>query len=637
MLGDLSADELDELLAPSGADVKLVDDSAIKAWTDVVDAFRRNDLSKAKKLGAVFLEGDYKTSPYQLLGVQVMMDLANAENPAVTRDVGLSGEMKRLMSEREALRAKYANLQSVAQDAEARINKLTNNRTQPVQTGTAAYRECARAAQQIEQVSTEMAAMKPEIEANKVQVGKVEVGSNNNLKNDTMKLLGMLTEAGEIEAAFAIANVYTRVAGSDLDIAKKQQDVIRLRELQTKAGSIAKVIEDKQKVLIDQKRYWEAQSVGEQSLSKVSQAGDKDLARMVTAKLSLDTLAIKLTISKAESESKALRRLAQLDALKAKSMLKDFRGKYSDFPEMETLSIAVEGERSGEMKEKVADLLRSVEDLADNDPKQASEILAGLSPDDVDPIDRRTLETRITNSARKLYLAAEAARSADTKEKIAELLNSVEELADTDPQRSRETLDGLKLEDIDPVKRKALEIRITNAERKLFLSAEATHSVDTKVKIAELLNSVEELAETDPKQAREILGNLKSQDIDPVKRMAFETRILTAERKAISSSIREMESILSEVKSKLGGEVIEILTNGKIKSDSSLNLSRQTKVAADIKVKIDQTAELPQVRASLTRLAATIASVMATHPSASQMAQINGIKAEMEVLRLAVK
>ena len=90
-----------------------------------MDAFRRNDLAKAKALGAAFLAASHKTSPYQVLGVQVMMDLAKAENPTVTRDVGLSVEMKQLMEEREALRTKFANLQAVARSADARINKLT--------------------------------------------------------------------------------------------------------------------------------------------------------------------------------------------------------------------------------------------------------------------------------------------------------------------------------------------------------------------------------------------------------------------------------------------------------------------------------------------------------------------------------
>lgn len=507
LTGSLSADELDDLLTPANAGAKLVDDSATEAWNGVVDAFRRNDLAKAKELGAAFLAANHKASPYQVLGAQVMMDLANAEKPTVTHDVELSVEMKRLMEERDALRAKYANLQAVAQSANARINKLTNNRTQGVQAGTQAYRECQRAAQEMEQANADMEAMKPEIESNKVKVGKVEVGANNNLKNDTLKLLDMLTEAGEIEAAFAVANVYIRVAGSDLEVAKKQQDVIRLREIQTKAMTIVKVIEGKQKPLVDQKLYWEALTVGEQSLEKVQQASDKDLARLVAAKLTIDPLGIKRSIAKATSESKALRELARVDALKAKAMLRDFRSKYADFPEMDTLAIAVEGERS-----------------------------------------------------------------ADTKEKIAELLKSVEDLANTDPQRAREILDGLKLE-----------------------------------------------------------------DIDPVKRMALETRITTAKRREIDKSIQQVEGILSDVKSKLGGEVLQILADTKIRTESTFGLSEQTKTAANIRVKIDKSAELPAVRASLARVGSTIESVSIVNASESQKAQLNGIKAEVDVLRLAVK
>jgi hypothetical protein len=171
----------------------------------------------------------------------------------------------------------------------------------------------------------------------------------------------------------------------------------------------------------------------------------------------------------------------------------------------------------------------------------------------------------------------------------------------------------------------------------LYLAAEATRSADAKEKIAELLDSVEELADSDPQRAREILDGLKLDDIDPVKRLALETRIANAGSQDIAFSIRKMETILSEVKSKLGGGVLQILADGNVKTDSALSLSRQTTIAAEIKMKIDQSAEIPEVRASLTRLAATLTSVTAMQPSASQMSQINGIKAEVEVLRLAVK
>ena len=127
------------------------------------------------------------------------------------------------------------------------------------------------------------------------------------------------------------------------------------------------------------------------------------------------------------------------------------------------------------------------------------------------------------------------------------------------------------------------------------------------------------------------------EDIDPVKRMALETRITNAGRKGIASSIEEMETILSEVKAKLGGGVLQLLADANLRKDSTLSPSEQTKAAADIRMKTDQSAELPEVQASLTRLTTMIGSVSAMKASELQKIQISGIKAEVEVLRLAVK
>jgi hypothetical protein len=286
LAGSVTAGELEDLLSPDKDTAKLVDESATDAWNEVVDAFRRNDLEKARELGNAFLQGDYKTSPYQLLGVQVMLDLAIAENPTVTKDAALTGEMKRLMAERDALRAKHANLQAIISDADATINRLTNNRTRPVQAGTAAFRECNRASEQIKAASAELEAMKGEIEANKVKVGNVEVGANEKLKGDTLKLLGMLVEADEIEAAFAVTNVFTRVAGNDLDIAKKQQDVIRLREDQKQAEKIASVISGEIEPLIAVGKGEEAETRLSQMIAKVEASDQSDsVKRMTVAKL----------------------------------------------------------------------------------------------------------------------------------------------------------------------------------------------------------------------------------------------------------------------------------------------------------------------------------------------------------------
>ncbi len=303
LLLPLQASELDSLLNPAGIPVALVDDSASKAWDEVVDAFRRNDFEKAKELGRAFLEADHRTSPYQLLGVQVMLGLANAENPTVTSNAAHNAELKRLMDERDQLRARYANLQAIISQENAVINRHTKNRTQAVQQGTQAYRECAASSARIQQANAAMAAMHPAIEENKIKVSQHEVGTTENLKGDTMRLLDMLIEADEIEAAFAITNVYVRVAGTDLDIAKKQQDVIRLQQDQVTASKIVEAITAEVEPLAAAGKGEEARTQLEILAARVESSGQSDSVKRMAA-TKLNALEIRVASAQANEQRK---------------------------------------------------------------------------------------------------------------------------------------------------------------------------------------------------------------------------------------------------------------------------------------------------------------------------------------------
>lgn len=406
MHGTVLADELDDLLAPSTDAAGLVDGSATDSWNVIVDAFRKNELKKASELGRAFLESNFSPSPYQLLGVKVMVGLADAENPMVSQDAALTIESEGLAVERGRIVAKYNQLQQTAKDANARINKLTNNRKTAVQAGTAAYQECMRCDEILNQANAEIDAMQPSIDEFKRKADDAKLRQRTRLKSDTIQLLDMLTEADEIEAAFAVANVYLRVVGSDLDVARKQQTVITMQAVQQKANKIAGVIEGQQKSLVAEKKYWSARETGKQSVAKVQQqANDEVLARMVTRRLEIDTHLVNATISKAESEAAAIRKLAKTDALKASVILDKFRSSYPDCPDTDALAIEIGGYRSGEMKGKLADLVASIEQLAGSDTKQAFEFLAKLEDPDIDPIERLALEARISNARSKLITA----------------------------------------------------------------------------------------------------------------------------------------------------------------------------------------------------------------------------------------
>ncbi|GAA5127116.1 hypothetical protein JIN84_09100 [Luteolibacter yonseiensis] len=353
MSGVASADALDDLLAPSTDAASLVDPKATASWNTIVDALLKNELARVGELGNVFLDSDITPSPYQLLGVKVMIGLADAENPTVSDDAALTIESEGLASERAKIIAKYARLQETVKVANDRINKLTNHRTNAVQEGTAAYMECVRCDEIINQANAEIDAMKPSIEGHKRKEDDAKLRQRTRLKSDAIQLLDMLTEADEIEAAFGITNVYLRVVGSDLDVAKKQQDVIRMQGVQQKAIKIASVIEAQQKGLVGERKFWAACEAAKQGFSKVQlQSDDEVLTRMVGRRLASDTLAIDAAISKAESEAAAIRKLAKTDALKASVTLDKFRVSYPDCPHTDTLAIEIAGERSAQLKKR---------------------------------------------------------------------------------------------------------------------------------------------------------------------------------------------------------------------------------------------------------------------------------------------
>jgi hypothetical protein len=235
-----------------------------------------------------------------------MLGLANADNPTVSKNAAHDAELKQLMDERDQLRARYASLQALINKEDAVINRHTRNRTQAVQAGTQAYRECAASAAVIDQANAAMAELQPSIDANKLKVSQHEVGTTANLKNDTMKLLDMLIEAGEIEAAFAITNVYVRVAGSDLDIAKKQQDVIRLREDQQTANKIVAAIAAEVEPLAAAGKGGEAKSKLEILTARVETSGQSDsVKKMAVAKLKALGIQVASAQGAEESEQQA--------------------------------------------------------------------------------------------------------------------------------------------------------------------------------------------------------------------------------------------------------------------------------------------------------------------------------------------
>jgi hypothetical protein len=360
-----SQDSLEELLRPSGNTIQLTNEKADEAWKQVVGAFQRNDMEIAVEKGKAFLTGDFKPSAYQLLGVNVMMGLAGAsETGLLFEDPQDSAEKQRLEEERAAITKRYQDLNAVYLDADARINQLTLNRTRPVQEGTPNHLECVQCAKRMEEALAELEALKPKIEENKKKTAELSGKSNSGLKSQTLNLLDMLIEAGEIEAAAAISNTYIRKVGNDLDVAKKQQDVVRLQEVAEKAKKAIAILREELSGLVDKKMYWGAREKSRQFVGKVEQMStDTELVRMVKADLSLDPLGIEKNILAGDESFRLIQAQSEADFTRAFEEFEKFTVNFPDHPKQQELSFFIAERKMNSVDRILAGFERDFEDL----------------------------------------------------------------------------------------------------------------------------------------------------------------------------------------------------------------------------------------------------------------------------------
>lgn len=488
------ADPLDELLRPEAPASALRDGRAAEAWRGVVDAFRKNDMARAVERGKAFLAGDFSPSPYQLLGVKVMIGLAGgAPGDQLYDDPVLVEEKQRLEEERKALRQRYQDAVESYNAADARVNEITMNRKRPVQQGSANYYECMNLARQMDAATAILNDLKGPIEANKKRTAELAAQSAGGLKAATLKLLDLLLEAGEIEAAFAVGNTYLQKIGNDLEIAKKQQDIIRLEKVAEKAAKVVALLEQDLRPLVEQKFFWAAKDQREAFLKRVStQSADADLTRLVRARLAWDGLGIDKAIQAAASSMAAIERQAQTDYRRALVMFDTFKTAYPDCPEIQALTVTLAERRNEQMGKKLAELVAEMEVLAESNPEQALLILPVLEKEGFDPVERLRLEVRIKNLYTRVVASSIAAVATDLETVKTRFDPPTLQALTQSPLSTSSVQTGLLPEDIRLIKARlrALQVRIDGTEKLPLSDEQRTKLSALKSEVSSLHNNL---------------------------------------------------------------------------------------------------------------------------------------------------
>jgi hypothetical protein len=122
----------------------------------------------------------------------------------------------------------------------------------------------------------------------------------------------------------------------------KQQNIVRLQEASEKADKVVEMLKKEVQPLLAEQKYLEASDRQNHFLLKVeSMTADKDILRMVKAKVAIDPLQMERHLSAGQRHSDLVRAEAQLDSAKAARELASFKRDYPDYPEFKQLELFV--------------------------------------------------------------------------------------------------------------------------------------------------------------------------------------------------------------------------------------------------------------------------------------------------------
>ena len=447
---------LEELLAPKGSAAILSSGNADELWKKVVEAFRTNDMAKAKEEGARFLASNFNASAFQVLGVKVMVSLAGGAAIGTTFENREDQEtFKRLEAERANITKRYAELQEIIRVNDATINRITLNRRRAVQQGSPNHLECIECDRKIATARQALDELQKTIDNNKAEMAALQTKANQSLKPMTLQLLDKLLAAGEIDAAIAISNTYIRVIGNDVDVAVKQQDITRLQVASQKAAQVIELLKKEVQPMLDKRLFWEARDHARAFLTKVEvMSPDKDLLQFVKARAILDPLGIDRIMMLAQRSHDLIRAQAELDTALAMREFKTFKLDYPDHPQLKELELHINSikvksadelmtkaeEDFGELKKRFdPEKMRTT--LSRNSTSQqtttgllSSEQVAKKSADDiliemgVAPADTRVAKVTLEGLSARLILLEKTDLPLDRKTRLAAIKTEIDAL-----------------------------------------------------------------------------------------------------------------------------------------------------------------------------------------------------------------
>ncbi len=411
----LHAQSLDDVLGVGKTDLAESKPETKQMWNDLVTALERGDMENAKKLADNFSNVIDYTEPYQKNFASAALSILSSDqrlgpdgklslDKATLADIAeVQAQIATKERELKALEDKRTALQKKLQDSNM-TGALIGGLLGP-QLGGIANADKQNVQMELENVEKQMREKKNAINELQNSIPLIEQKGRQSLGEDRNKafiLVKELIEGSYFREAIALSNTYLKRLGQDADFVKLSQSAVNQQKTQIKAVAIAKAATRDAAALMDQNRLWDAKVEMERSIESIrervngAKASDAELLNFTQIEMGKISRDLTRKIEVAMKARSIILQSAQRDALAAGKRFAEFLAKYPDYPEADADNLKLSDLKTSQVETKFAKRISAIEEVINNDPAEAKEMIKRLIADNTDPDEVSVIKSRMS-------------------------------------------------------------------------------------------------------------------------------------------------------------------------------------------------------------------------------------------------
>lgn len=241
------------------------------------------------------------------------------------------------------------------------------------------------------------------LKSNKVREEKRILEDISRAKSKTYNLALDLYKNKYLVESAALCNLATRKFGNEETFLKLSQSIVELEKFEKKAEQIAEIVVKPARLLLNKGLIYQSRDEYAKSAKAVNEKGlDPQLMKLIQDKITPFFSDLSAQIESSTIARNMIMKISDTDPILALKEYEKFVMQHSDYPEIEVDRQKIRQIRTQQIEAKLTKRLALIDEVIQNDPNEAREMIKRLISDNTEPDEISLIRSRVSKLEKQI-------------------------------------------------------------------------------------------------------------------------------------------------------------------------------------------------------------------------------------------